>query len=134
METVQVIMEKTNTGYSAYSPQADGVITVGDSIEETKTNMLEAIEMLIDTAKEFDESLPEILQGEYQVKFKIDVPTFFEWMSGVMTKSGIATIAGLNRDLVNQYANGIKTPGPKQLGKIEKAIHNLGSDLLSISF
>jgi predicted RNase H-like HicB family nuclease len=134
METVQVIMEKTNTGYSAYSPHVDGVITVGDSIEETKTNMLEAIEMLIDTAKEFDESLPEILQGEYQVKFKIDVPTFFEWMSGVMTKSGIATIAGLNRDLVNQYANGIKTPGPKQLGKIEKAIHNLGSDLLSISF
>lgn len=134
MQTLQVILEKTNTGYSAYSPQVDGVITVGDSIEETKSNMLEAIDMLVEASAEFNEPLPEVLKEDYEISFKIDLPTFFEWMSGIMTKTGIATIAGLNRDLVNQYANGMKKPGPKQLIKIEQAVHNLGSDLLSVSF
>lgn len=134
MKEAIIILEKTNTGYSAYSPLIEGVITVGNSVEETKANMLEAIEMRVELSKEFNEPLPDVLKEEYEVKFKTDIPTFFEWMSGVMTKTGLATIAGLNRDLVNQYANGKKKPGPKQLIKIENAIHQLGRDLLTINF
>jgi len=75
------------------------------------------------------QTLPEALQGEYRLNFTIDLPTFFEWMDGVMTKTGIANIAGMNRDLVNYYANGRRKPGQKQLFKIETALHKLGHDL-----
>jgi predicted RNase H-like HicB family nuclease len=40
-----IIIEPTKTGFSAYSPDLDGCITVGDTVEETRKNMAEAIEL-----------------------------------------------------------------------------------------
>jgi predicted RNase H-like HicB family nuclease len=38
-----LIIEPTNTGYSAYSPDLDGCVATGTSLEEVKQNMQEAI-------------------------------------------------------------------------------------------
>ncbi len=43
-----VILGKTNTGYSAYSPDLPGCISTGHSREETEANMQEAIEFHIE--------------------------------------------------------------------------------------
>ena len=37
------IIEKTSTGYSAYSPDLDGCVSTGSTIEEVTANMQEAI-------------------------------------------------------------------------------------------
>ncbi len=42
------IIEPTQTGFSAYSPDLPGCITVGYTIEETRKNMQEAIELYIE--------------------------------------------------------------------------------------
>jgi predicted RNase H-like HicB family nuclease len=39
-----VIIEPTSTGYSAYSPDLDGCIATGATLEEVKQNMQEALE------------------------------------------------------------------------------------------
>lgn len=41
---VEMIVEKTNTGYSSYA-QKYPVFTVGSTLEELKVNMLEAINL-----------------------------------------------------------------------------------------
>ena len=66
--------------------------------------------------------------------YKFDIESLFHWFSGVLTKSGISKLTGMNQSLVSQYANGIKKPSPKQVKKIEEAIHNFGEELLSIQF
>jgi predicted RNase H-like HicB family nuclease len=38
-----VIIEKTGTGFSAFSPDLPGCIATGDTREETETNMKDAI-------------------------------------------------------------------------------------------
>lgn len=38
-----IIIEPTNTGYSAYSPDVEGCISTGSTEEEVKQNMQEAI-------------------------------------------------------------------------------------------
>jgi predicted RNase H-like HicB family nuclease len=38
-----VIIESTNTGFSAYSPDVPGCAAVGDSEEETRLNIQEAL-------------------------------------------------------------------------------------------
>lgn len=43
-----IIIEPTCTGFSAYSPDLEGCITVGESVEETKNNMQEAIELYLE--------------------------------------------------------------------------------------
>jgi predicted RNase H-like HicB family nuclease len=59
MKDYTIIIEKTATGYSAYVPDLPGCITVGDTLEETKQYMKEAIELYIDTLKEQGNPLPE---------------------------------------------------------------------------
>ena len=49
-----IIIEPTNTGYSAYAPDLPGCITV----EETRTFMKEAISLYIDTLKDKGMSVP----------------------------------------------------------------------------
>lgn len=39
-----IILEPTNTGYSAYSPDVPGCISTGRTKEETERNIREAIE------------------------------------------------------------------------------------------
>jgi len=41
-----IILEKTSTGYSAYSPDLPGCVSAGNTAEETEANMREAIELL----------------------------------------------------------------------------------------
>ncbi len=132
MNQINVIIEKTNTGYSAYSPDVPGCIATGENVSEIKEQFAGALEFHIEGIKEDGETMAEALQGEYTLYFTIDLPTFFSWMDGVMTKTGIANIAEMNRDLINHYANGRRTPSQKQLFKIETALHKLGHDLLGV--
>ena len=43
MKEYLIVIEKTKTGYSAYSPDIDGCVTVGDTKEECETSMKEAL-------------------------------------------------------------------------------------------
>lgn len=47
MSKYLIITEKTETGYSAYSPDLLGCIATGNTISETEQNMKEAIEFHI---------------------------------------------------------------------------------------
>ncbi len=46
-----IILEKTSTGYSAYSPEVPGCMATGETQEETKANMAEAIEFHLEGLK-----------------------------------------------------------------------------------
>jgi predicted RNase H-like HicB family nuclease len=54
-----VVIEKTDTGFSAYSPDLPGCIATGLTREETETNMHEAIEFHIHGLLEDHLAVPE---------------------------------------------------------------------------
>jgi predicted RNase H-like HicB family nuclease len=58
MNKYLIIVEKTNTGYSAYSPNVPGCIATGKTREETEKNMKEAIEFHIEGLIEEGYPLP----------------------------------------------------------------------------
>jgi len=45
---VKVVIEKSKTGYAAYSPDYDGGVATGDTREETIVNLLKALEFHIE--------------------------------------------------------------------------------------
>ena len=53
-----IIIEKSETGFSAYVPDLPGCFTVGDTIEETKLNMKEAIEFHLEGLREDNLEIP----------------------------------------------------------------------------
>ncbi len=46
-----IILEKTKTGYSAYSPDLPGCVATGGTREETEQNMREAVEFHLEGLK-----------------------------------------------------------------------------------
>ncbi len=54
---ITVIIEKDEHGYYAYCPQLKGCQTQGDSIEETKSNIQEAVELYISTLSDTEKRL-----------------------------------------------------------------------------
>ena len=54
-----IIIEKSETGYSAYSPDLAGCVSTGITVEETEMNMREAIEFHIDGLKEDGYDIPK---------------------------------------------------------------------------
>ena len=53
-----IILEKTSTGYSAYSPDVPGCVSAGDTAEDTEANMQEAIEFHLDGMRKEGLSIP----------------------------------------------------------------------------
>lgn len=58
MYKYHVVIEKSETGFSAFSPDFPGCITVGDTVEVTIVNMREAIELYFEAAAEGGQDLP----------------------------------------------------------------------------
>lgn len=54
-----VVMEQTDSGYSAYSPDLPGCVATGHSREEVETNIREAIEFHIDGLRDAGQAVPE---------------------------------------------------------------------------
>ena len=56
-----IIIEKTETGYSAYSPDLPGCVSTGATREETEHNMREAIEFHLEGLKLEGQPIPQTL-------------------------------------------------------------------------
>ena len=59
---INVVIEKDEDGYYAYCPQLEGCQTQGETIEEIKSNITEAIELYLSTLS--DEEKKERLSQE----------------------------------------------------------------------
>ena len=54
-----IVIEKTATGYSAYSPDLDGCIATGSTKQEVEHNMREAIEFHLEGLRDEGYSVPQ---------------------------------------------------------------------------
>lgn len=133
MYTLKIIIERADSNYSAYIDGIDGIIATGQTVDEIKTNMIEAITALIEECKELGCEIPEELRGEYDFNFKMDVKSLLEFYSGIFSKAGLERITGINQKQLWHYASGNRNPRPEQSMKLESALHKLGEELLSIS-
>ncbi len=132
MKTVEVIVEHSNKNLSAYIEGAP-VITVGNDIKEIEINMMEAIDLYLESCKDMNIAPVEILSGEFELKFKIDAATFINYYSNIFTKAALSRITGINERQLWHYAAGVHKPRKQQLDKIQKGIQALTKELSSIS-
>lgn len=58
MSEYLVIIENSEGSYSAYSPDLPGCVAAGDTVEEVRSLMREAIQMHIDSLREHGEPVP----------------------------------------------------------------------------
>jgi predicted RNase H-like HicB family nuclease len=54
-----IVIERTNTGFSAWSPDVPGCAAVGDTEEETALNLRDALKAHLGLMQEIGEAVPE---------------------------------------------------------------------------
>lgn len=133
MKNLKIIIERAENNYSAYIDGIDGIIATGKTVDEIKKNMITAIDAFIEECSELGCEIPEELQGDFELTFKMDVQSLLDFYSNIFTKAGLERITGINQKQLWHYASGNRHPRPEQALKLETALHKLGEELLSIS-
>ena len=126
------IIETAENNYGAYLQEVDGIVGIGKTISEVKTSLLESIEILRECCEEDGGEFPAELQGNYVIDFQMDIKSFLQVYYGIFTKAGLERLTGINQKQLWHYASGKTVPRRAQVQKIENALHQLGSELLSI--
>ena len=131
METLKIIIEKSSDYYDAYAENCDGIYGAGSTVEEAKQNVMDGLHLLI---KHNNGTLPEILQGEYNIEYYFDVPSFLKHYSTVFTKSALQRMTGINQTQLSHYVSGFRKPSEKTIKKLDMAIHGLSRELSQVHF
>ena len=119
-----MILEKTDTGFSAYASEYS-INTTGKTIAELLDNAFEAACLY------FDEK--EVTISHEDIKFEIDFEQFFKYYR-VLNSKFLAERIGMNPTLLSQYVQGRKKPSSSQTEKILLGIHKIGQELSEIKF
>jgi len=120
---IKMIVEKTNTGFSAFSEDYP-IFTTGKTIPELMENALEAANLC------FEDDKVNITQEN--LKFEIDFKQFFLHYR-VLNSKFLAEKIGMNPALLSQYVQGRKKPSETQTEKILSGIHLIGQELSEIN-
>lgn len=127
-DKIIVTIEKGVDQYGAWVEGIPGIYGAGDSVNEVKEDILAAIELY----KQHNSIVPEILNGNYEIKWQFDTASFLQYISKVFTKSGIERITGVNQKQLGHYSSGLKKPRKNQIEKIDSGIRQFVEDLQQI--
>ncbi|MBR9860557.1 XRE family transcriptional regulator [bacterium] len=120
---ITVVVEKTDTGYSAYSEE-NAVFTTAKDVPELYINLIEALNLV------YEEQGYEVSADN--LKLQLDLQQFFQYYK-VLNSNFLAKRIGMNPTLLSQYVRGKKTPSEKQTNKIIEGIRTIGKELADLS-
>jgi predicted RNase H-like HicB family nuclease len=118
---IVVILEKTETGFSAYAMDYP-VYTTGTNMSEVTDNMKEAFSLYSE----------KINSDELDFSVQIDFKQFFQYYK-VLNSKVLAKKIGMNPTLLSQYVRGHKKPSEKQRRRILYGINKIGHELADIT-
>lgn len=117
------IVEWTKTGFSAYSKEYP-VITTGESLQEVKKNIKEALELLFNDPKK---KVPT-----QEIQLNMDMQFFFKKYR-ILNAKQLAERIDMNPTLLSQYVSGTKLPSEEQTKKIITGIRKVAKELSAVS-
>jgi predicted RNase H-like HicB family nuclease len=129
MKQLKIIIGHSKDNYGAYAENAAGIYGGGDTVEEAKNSVLEAIAFYKENNPA---NTPAILNGEYELVYKFDTQSFLNYYKGIFTNAALERITGINQKQLQHYATGLRNPRPLQAKKIETALHKLGAELMAV--
>lgn len=126
MNKIEFSVERTRTGYSAYTTdEALTVAVVGETLAALKANMVDALNL------HFEETAPAFTEADLAVS--LDLAQFFAFYK-VINAAALAARLGMQQSLLAQYISGRKKPSPKQVARILEGVRAVGRELATMDF
>ena len=118
---IVVIIEKTDTGFSAFAEDFP-VFSTGTSMNELLDNITEAFNLFYENER-FDAS---------RLSLEIDFKQFFQYYKVINSKA-LAEKIGMNPTLLSQYVRGHKKPSEQQRRRILYGINRIGHEMAEMT-
>ena len=130
---INVVIERDVDGtYSAYIADDHcefGCIGEGKSVDETKSDFLQAVEDMKEVYAEEGEQFPEVT-----FEFTYDLASFLNYYAYAFTLAGLSRITGVNQGQLSHYVTGRRKPSKSTVEKIEHSLREFGEEIASIKF
>ncbi len=134
MEKIIVNLDYADKNFSAGTGEINGVvIATGKTLDEVKKEFKSAFEFHVEACREDKEPLPKwVLDGDYEFEYNYTVSALLQYFDGVLTRSALARVTGINERQLGHYATGYRKPRPKQRERIVAGFHKLGKEFISV--
>ena len=130
---VKLILEKSATGYSAYSNELPGLVTAGENFEEIIENFNEVLEMQADYLEETGKNKEAEELRNATVSYFLDLETFFDYYS-LFNKSELAKYLGINPSHLRMLSSASVELSEKKALQIKNGLHKLATELQQYNF
>jgi predicted RNase H-like HicB family nuclease len=69
-----------------------------------------------------------------EFNMQYDVTSFLDYYSGILSKSGLEKVTGINQKQLWHYSSGHRNPKPETARKIQDSLHRFADDLRQVQF
>lgn len=132
MKTTALIEKGKDGTFGIFTPDINAtIIGEGATVAEAKTDFEQGAKEMILSYTDAGERIPEELR-DIEFEYKYDVASVFDYLD-CLNVSKFAKLAGINDSQMRHYKKGNWYISAQQAAKIEKALHDLGQAMLSVS-
>jgi len=137
MEKIKVLVGWCNKNYSATTDDYDRlngiIIATGTTFDGLQKEFESAVKFHIEGCLADGDSLPEWLMcGDYEIEYELATSALLHRLDGILTRSAIARVSGINERQIGHYALGIRNPRPEKRKQIIAGIHQISRELASV--
>jgi len=136
MKVIEVKIGWSGYNYSCIADNTvlNGIVAVTNkTLDGLKNDFQESLRFHIEGCLKDGDILPEWLtSGHYELNFILETSALIHSLDGILTRSAIARVSGINERQIGHYASGHRMPRSQQREKIIKGIHAISQELASV--
>ena len=136
MEKIKVSISWSGNNYCAHAQGDDLngiVVSTHKTLEGVKNEFQSGLQFHIEGCLEDSDKLPEwVVSGNYELEYVTEVSALLHSLDGILTRSAIARVSGINERQIGHYASGHRTPRSQQREKIINGIHTISRELAMV--
>lgn len=118
--------------YGAGSNEVPGCVATHKTLDGVKNAYAESLEWHLEAMRADGDEIPNELQGEYELEFELNTQAVLHYFNGILTRSALARVTGINERLLGHYASGYRNPRPAQRQRIIDGIRKIGDEFNSV--
>lgn len=105
------------------------IVVTHETLEGLKKAFEESFRWHVESMIEDGDELPEVLKGEYELKYVLTTRALLHHYDGILTRAAISRLTGINQKQLGHYMQGIRNPRKEQRARIIEGLHKLGREL-----
>lgn len=132
MKKILVKIERNEDGFGVYA-ENEVFTGMGDTLDRAIENMVEGINLYVETMKDAKMSYPAYLDGDYEFEYEYDMQSMVSYYAAIIGFAGLEKITGIHQKQLGAYAKGESSPRREQTKRFIDGLHMFGAELNAIS-